>query len=385
MTWSLHWRPDDTTLRALGLDLRDVVSIERVDGGLSGAHLSRVRLASPAGPWGEAPRWRGARMVKEQHALGGWIAQATHDDHVREVTLFQSGLAQRIPRRIGLAVERWSLVPSEMETNTTYGALLMRDVRNRLMRDPYRAPRGHLPESVRSVLAALAEMHARFWGSPALDEPDLGLVSLRDTLLWLAPPAIEEALASGLNDPYLYLAQRGWKAFFRLISPDDAATLSATVASPERALAAIGRLPRTLTHGDVWGPNMGRFPPTRHPPRAGSQTLLIDWALVAVAPGLWDPLTMLGAWHSLSPVTLLSAYRAHLTPRLKARGIALLPATWRLLVASAWLRGTLGFGEAYARAVEEAPGALAHQRALARLRWWASRGARAARLLEEIS
>lgn len=378
--------PPDETLRALGLDPRHVIRAAPVDGGLSGAWLTRLWLAVPVGEWPGAPRWHATRIVKEQVTESGWIASATHDVRIREATLWQTGLASRLPRRIGLAVEHvFPPAPVDMPAPGAPAALLMRDMRSRLMRDPYRTPPGRMPAPVFDALDALSALHARFWEAPELDDPRLGLASLRDTLLWLSPDAIEKAFAAGLNEPYLWLARRGWDAFFRLIAPEDAATLAATLAQPDRALAAIARLPRTLVHGDVWGPNLGRLPPTHRAPRSGSRVLLIDWALVSAAPGPWDPLAMCGAWHALSPTTLLATYRARLIRRLAVRGIALAPETWRQLVASAYLRATLSTGEAYARAVEDATSALVRRRALARLRWWARRGARGALLLEGIS
>ena len=374
--------PSEETLCALGLDPRHIVRAAPVDGGLSGARLTRLWLAVPMGQWSRAPGWRGARVVKEQTAESGWIGAATHDTRIREVALWQTGLAARLPRRIGLAVERFAPQGEAVGAEIARAALLMRDVRARLMRDPYRTPLGRLPPLILGALDALAALHACFWESPALDDPRLGLASQRDTLLWLSPAAIEEALESGLDEPYLLLAQRGWDAFFRLIDPEDAATLAATLAQPDRALTAIARLPRTLVHGDVWGPNLGRLPPTHRAPRTGSRVLLIDWALVSAAPGTWDPLAMCGAWHTLSVTTLFAVYRAQLRRRLAARGVALPPETWRSLVASAYLRAALTTGEAYARAVEDAPGGPARRRALARLRWWARRGARGAQLLE---
>ena len=390
----LHGLPPDETLRALGIDPLNIIRAEPVDGGLSGARLTRLWLAIPAGAWSDAPRWRATRVVKEQFAESGWIASATHDARIREVALWQTGLADRLPNRIGLAVERFSPpdpLPLSPQGDRVAGAtapaaaLLMRDERSRLMRDPYRTPLGRLPAPIFDALDALAALHARFWDSPELDDPRLGLASQRDTLLWLSPGAIEAAFAAGLNEPYLWLSQRGWDAFFRLIPRDDAATLAATLAQPDRVLAAIARLPRTLVHGDVWGPNLGRLPPSRRAPRSGARVLLIDWALVSAAPATWDPLAMCGAWHALHPTTLLAAYRARLLRRLAARGIALHPKVWRLMCASAYLRAALSTGEAYARAVEDAPSLPGRRRALARLRWWAHRGARGARLLEGIS
>ncbi len=377
--------PPDETLRALGVDPRHIIRAAPVNGGFSGARLTRLWLAIPAGAWPGAPRWHATRIVKTQVAESGWIASATRDTHIREIALWQTGLAARLPRRIGLAVERFFPLEPGGPPASGPAALLMRDMRARLMRGPLRTPPGRLPAPILDALDALAALHARFWNARELDDPRLGLASQRDTLLWLSPDAIEKALAAGLTEPYLWLARRGWEAFFRLIAPEDAATLAATLARPDRALAAIARLPRTLVHGDVWGPNLGRLPPTRRAPRSGSRVLLIDWALASAAPATWDPLAMCGAWHTLSPTVLLAAYRAHLTRHLAARGVTLEPGIWRLLVASAYLRGALATGEAYARAAEDAADGRARSRALARLRWWARRGAQGARLLEGIN
>jgi hypothetical protein len=373
----------EETLRALRLDPLHVSGAAPIAGGLSGARLTRLWLEVPAGDWPGAPAWRGARVVKELAAGEGWIATATHDTRIRETALWQTGLAALLPRQIGLAVERVTPpnAPDAVGPRAS-AALLMRDVRARLMRAPYRTPRGHLPPPVLAALDALAALHARFWESAALEDPRLGLASLHETLLWLAPEAIDAAIAAGIDEPYLALARRGWQAFFQLAPPEDAATLAATLARPERALSTIARLPRTLIHGDVWGPNLGRLPRACGARGPGTRTLLIDWALVAAAPATWDPLAMCGAWHTLSPVTVLAAYRARLSRRLRSRGIALEPATWQLLVAAAYVRGALTLGEAFARAASEAQGAVARRQALARVRWWARRGARAARLLE---
>lgn len=380
------YRPSDEVLRALGVDPGDVTSAAPVDGGLSGARITRLWLATRAGEWPGAPRSRRVRVIKEQIAEAGWIASATHDHHVREVAMWQAGLDTRLPRRIGLPVERVApCEPPPASGSTASGALLMHDMRSRLMRDPYQAPRGSRPPLILDTLDALAEMHARFWNAPELDDPRLGLASLRDSLLWLSPAAVEHAIHAGHQEPYLWLAQRGWTAFFRLIAPEDAATLVATLSAPDLTLAAIARLPRTLIHGDVWGPNLGRLAPTHRAPRKGGRALLIDWALIAAAPGIWDPLAMCGAWHTLRPTTLLATYRARLTRRLAARGVSLTAEVWRPLVASAYLRAALTTGEAFARAVEDAPSVITRSHALARLRWWARRGAAGARLLESLS
>jgi hypothetical protein len=354
-----------------------VLAIEPILDGLSGADLTRIRLLMPAGDWPGAPCRMQGRVVKRVVAEGGWLGAATHDIQVREATLWQAGLPRWLPKRIALAVEHVTRDASVQPGAT----LFMRDMRGHLMRHPYRTPLGRLPDSVLDLLDALAALHSRFWQSPLLDEERLGLASPRDTLLWLSPTVVGERIAAGDSQPYLRLAQRGWDAFFELIPEEDATTLRAVFALPEETLRAIERNPRTLIHGDVWGPNIGWLPPTRNSPRKGHRLLLLDWALAAAAPAPYDVLSLCGAWHTLRPTLLMAAYRARLTRRLAARGVRLTSAQWQGLADAAYLRTTLTAGEAWARAVEDAPSALAHRQAEARLLWWARRGAWAARRL----
>src|SRR5579859_4679956 len=153
----LYGLPPDETLRALGVDPHAIIRAEPVDGGLSGARLTRLWLAIPAGAWRGAPHWRATRVVKEQIAESGWIASATHDTRIREVALWQTGLAAHLPSRIGLAVERFTppdplpLFPQDANVagaTAPTAALLMRDERARLMRNPYRTPLGRLPAPI---------------------------------------------------------------------------------------------------------------------------------------------------------------------------------------------------------------------------------------------
>jgi hypothetical protein len=378
---------ESALLRTVGLDpdrssgcgAGVVMAVEPLVDGLSGAELARVRLCAPAGDWPNAPCGLRSRVVKRIVAETGWLGAATHDTQLREAALWRAGMPQWLPRRIALAVERVALTPaSDAPASAT---LLMRDERAHLMRQPHRAPPGRLPAELLALLDALATLHARFWQAPQLDDATLGLASPRDTLLWLSPAVVAERIAAGDSQPYLRLALAGWEACFQLIAPQDAATLQAVFARPEAALAAIERLPRTLIHGDIWGPNLGWLPPTRHSPRLGRRLLLLDWALAAAAPAPYDVLSLCGAWHSLRPTRLLAVYRARLTRRLAARGVTLTAQQWQGLADAAYLRTALTGGEAWARAVEQAPSAPARRRALARLSWWARRGAQAARRL----
>lgn len=377
---------DSEALGSVGLGSGGL-ALEPMLDGLSGAQLARVRFCAPAGDWPNAPCAPRARVVKRIVAETGWLGAATHDTRLREAALWRAGLPHWLPRRIALAVERVAFDESAPTDDTTQrlvsATLLMRDERAHLMRHPYRTPLGRLPDNLIALIDALAELHARFWQAPLLDDAALGLASQRDTLLWLSPQVVAERIAAGDTQPYLELALRGWDAFFRLVAPADTATLRAVFERPEPALRAIEALPRTLIHGDIWGPNLGWLPPTRQSPRTGRRLLLLDWALTAAAPAPYDVLSLCGAWHTLRPATLLAAYRARLTRRLAARGVWLAPHEWQGLADAAYLRTALTGGEAWARAVVEAPSAPARRQAMARLTWWARRGAWAARRLTD--
>lgn len=372
--------PLSASLVMVGLPPERVASLEPLLDGLSGADLARVRLCSPAGAWPDAPCVVSSRVVKRIAAESGWLGGVTHDTQMREAALWRAGLPRWLPRSITLAVERIAF--SEAATGAPATAtLLMRDEHSHLWPAPYATPPGRLPAALLPLLDALAALHARFWQAPLLDDATLGLASPRDTLLWLSPQAITQARAAGETQPYLALAERGWEAFFRLAPAAEAAMLGAIFAVPEAILAAIGRLPRTLVHGDIWGPNIGWLPPTRHAPHLGQRLLLLDWSLAAAAPAPYDILSLCGAWPTLRPIPLLAAYRTRLARRLAARGLLLAADEWQGLADAAYLRTTLICGEAWARNVEDAPSPPARRAAQARLDWWARRSARAAHRL----
>ncbi|HEX6800169.1 MAG TPA: hypothetical protein VF116_20825 [Ktedonobacterales bacterium] len=400
---------------------------------LAGGALERivVRHTLPSGA-----SWRHRHVVKWLLPEHGWLGAATHDTRIREAQLARSGLLDTLPRSLATPTRAVRIEgdPAAPEV----AVLLMDDVSPYLVRHAIGGPAGRLTGELLALLDRLAQLHARFWCDPRLREPALGLVTPRDALLLAAPQTLAARIAAGDENPYLPLALRGWEAFFALAAPDDAAALEAVLRDPDPVLRAIAALPWTLTHGDVWAPNLGWLPPgihrtplreretptggARHAPlrillsapsaklsglralrlpsasasaipspgrcrgepwlaRPGgedSRLLLLDWALAAAAPATYDPLWLCGSTHALDPVAVLAAYRPRLEHHLRARGIALAPAVWRDLAHAGYLRTVLTCGEAFGRAAAEAPAGAARRRAEARVRWWARRAARAA-------
>ncbi len=358
----IRWRE---TLRMLGVAPERVVAAEPLPGGLSGGELARLTLAAHTAG---GARSYASRVLKRVRPCAGWLGAASADTLAREARLWSSGVLADLPAPLATGI-----LASAQDPGDGSGALLMRDLRGRLARDPLHAPPGRLPARVRRLLDALARLHARYWHDPRLSDPKLGLMPARAALLLTSPESVARRLASGDDTPYLRLAAAGWEAFFRLAPAADAATLRAALADPTPYVAAVAALPWTLVHGDVWGPNLGFLPATH--------VLLLDWALATAGPATYDPLWLCGNWHALDPVRVLAVYRARLTRHLAARGSVLALATWRVLADAGYLRTALTCGEALARtAAESAPGT-SRRRAEARVRWWARRAALAARRL----
>jgi Phosphotransferase enzyme family len=311
----------------------------------------------------------------------GWLADASRDTLGRELRLWETGLLADLPHQLATPLLAWA----RDDRDGGSGALLMRDVRGHLWREPLRVPVGRLPAQVLALLDRLALMHERFWNDARLLDPAFGLMPADAALTLMGPNGIAGRIASGDGEPYLPLAAAGWEVFFQLASSEAADVLRDALHSPERYVGAIGRLPWTLVHGDVWGPNLGWLPRTRAAPRAGSRLLLLDWALAMAGPATYDPLWLCGTWHVLYPPRVLAAYRARLERHLAARAIALSGRTWLALADAGYLRTALTCGEALGRAADEAPAGAARTRAEARVRWWAERAVRGARRLLTVT
>jgi hypothetical protein len=363
-------------LCAAGYEHAEIARREPMRGGLSGARLTRLALRHPMP--GGAARYTSV-VYKRIAPLDGWLGEASRDCGIREVRLWSSGILGDLPHALAMPTLAYGYDGPEDAPEA--GAVLLADVRGALLREPLRAPRGRLPRTILALLDHLAWLHARYWCDPRLRDPALGLMPYDAALRLIAPEGVAARLACGDTTPYLTLAVAGWEAFFRLAPRGAAATLRDVLHAPDVYLPAIERLPWTLAHGDVWGPNLGWLPPTRIAPRTGRRLLLLDWALATAGPATYDPLWLCGTWHALQPPRILAAYRARLERHLSARGIDLPAATWRSLADAGYLRTALTCGEALGRAAAEAPSGAARERAEQWVRWWAERAARAARHL----
>lgn len=360
-------------LPELGIAPASVTHVERMAGGLSDGRLYRLWLRNPDGAGCQR-----TRVLKYSEPLAGWLGEISGDARIREAQLAASGLLADLPPDI--VTPTISVAFHGPQHHPTGAALLMRDMRHFLLRQPYRTPPGSLPPDAVVLIKRLAGMHARFWNDPRLGNPALGMMSPERALLVTGPLGVASRLAAGDTLPYLAIADQSWRDFFALAGEPAAERFRAIIAEPGRIARIINQLPSTLVHGDVWGPNMGWTPAAN----GRRRLLLFDWALALAGPATYDILWQCGAWLTANPVRVLALYRVHLARALWGGGLRLDDTTWLALADAGYLRTVLTCGEGMARLALSAPAGTARQSALAWLRWWIERALRAADRLEPL-
>jgi hypothetical protein len=179
--------------------------------------------------------------------------RATDDVHCRSVTLWQSGIFDRLQPEVDTAVVACA-------RDGDGWAILMHDLAS-----------GEIPElgyveqaENDRMLWTLAVIHARCWDWAELHRPDLGLATLPTLLRATTPSA--HALAK---------YQVGYERLPDLFAADVARTLQDLIRHPQPLYAAMLRFPRTLVHGDFKPKNLMWHD------RRGGQFAILDWQLAA--------------------------------------------------------------------------------------------------------
>lgn len=219
--------------------------------------------------------WSGARLasrnaggarfvIKRDNLAWDWIARATHDGPIlREAWFAAHGPALPPPL--------WAPylgAGTDERTAPRTVALLMPDLGRVLL--PWEEPADQATAG--RAIGAMATLHAHRW--PAAVLADGPWCPIRERLLLLSRPAAEGYRAAGNPVGERFLA--GWDAFDAVAPPAAHRLIADLSRDPSPLLAALGRLPATLIHGDLKLANLGFAPDGR--------IAMVDWQMVSVAP-----------------------------------------------------------------------------------------------------
>ncbi len=302
---------------------RPVRTVQRVPAevnGTSGNPMEWVTLDGDA-----QPRY----LLKRIDPQNDWIMQASQDVLCRSVTLWQYGLLDRLLPQLDHTVIACSREP-------TGWAMLMQDVSAGL----FSSARPWTVAQVHGVLDALAYLHATFWASEELQSPDLGLQDPAGCVGLFTVPNVQRFAPSSRWLPGVIL--KGCERMQTLLEPDALELYRELMFKPERLLAALGKYPLTLVHGDYRGAEDGNISLM---PGSPAQVCAFDWQLAS-----YGLMTVDLAWFAncsdtarltLTPEQATGYYRQRLEHYL---GFGFDMRTWQAMVDLGFLVDTLRCG-----------------------------------------
>jgi hypothetical protein len=207
-------------------------------------------------------------VLKRTSAALDWIVRATRDDELREAW-FASALAS------AAADGAWIRLASPYLGAAADGdgaAILMPDLSAELIAWERPSHTAGIPTALlESVLAAAARLH--FIRRRLPSQGSVPWCPLPERILLLARPAAEGYRADGNPVGARFLA--GWDAFDRQAPAPARVLVQGLADDPRPLLAALGRLPSTMLHGDLKLSNVASMP---------DGIALIDWQMAAFAP-----------------------------------------------------------------------------------------------------
>jgi hypothetical protein len=239
------------------------------------------------------------------------------------------------------------------------------------------APPGDTPITAgeqEHFLAHMAAMHATFWEPHGWNRPDLGFCSLRQRYGELAPATMRRADIATFTIPRM--AVLGWDLLEDAVAPRVAAIVRRLLDDPGPLCTALGAYPHTIIHGDWKLGNLGLTDVGLE-----RQTVLLDWAVVGVAPPAVDVAWYLAVNAARLPVSreaTIDTFVRHLSVALGKR---VLPSWWEPQLDLALLGAFVQLGwPKIVGALRGDPDVRLREQD--ELRWWSERVLRGARHLE---
>jgi phosphotransferase family enzyme len=227
--------------------------------GLTGARHERLGLTLQSGE-------RCSLVVKRVRLSVDWIACRTSDRRGREAAMLEEPALGAMWDAFICPYRAYAMGRDEI-------ALVMDDLSSHFLPD-VREPVEERQEE--ALLTGLATLHARFWGSPALDLP--WLTRTEHYAGVLDPHCASDASARApLPQAMCEALMRGWAIALPRLSAGAARLVSAPAVEMAGAWAT---LPRTLLHGDSKVANFALF--------SDHRVAAIDWALIGAGPPTID-------------------------------------------------------------------------------------------------
>ena len=209
----------------------------------------------------------GASYVVKHFTTPDWLAEGSHDTACRSVTLFEDGIYDAVADVVDSTVVN----AARLGAGSWPAALLMRD-----------ASADFVPVDAavdldvhRSLLYAMAGLHARFWESP----PSTTYMPLAVNFDFLSPRRAAEERAGKDSSDVLRAVEPGW-AQVAAQAPAAWAAMAKLLDDPSPLVVALERGPATFVHGDWKMGNLGRG--------SDGRVVLVDWDRPMAAPPTID-------------------------------------------------------------------------------------------------
>jgi hypothetical protein len=334
--------------------------VERIDreplatvDGLSEVPLERIVTTGPGGTR--------SLVLKRFAYVDDWVMRATGDRHGRAFQAWASGLLDQLPRCI-----EHSIIACAHDG--AGWALLMRDAGRALV------PPGDTPITAGEqahFLAHMTAMHATFWEQRTWDTPDQGLCTLPQRYAGLAPATMRHEHIAPYAVPRMAIL--GWDLLEDAVEPRVAAVVRDLLDDPHPLCAALSAYPQTIVHGDWKLGNLGLTDGS-----SMRRTVLLDWALVGVAPPAVDLAWYLAVNSARLPVTREATIDTFTRCLRHALGDRFERAWWEPQLDLALLGAFVQLGwSKILGALQGGPGV--REREQDEVRWWSERVLRGAR------
>jgi hypothetical protein len=293
-----------------------------------------------------------------------WVMRATGDRQGRAFAAWACGLLERLPAAIEHAVVACA-------HDGAGWALLMHDVGRALV------PPGDTPITAgeeEQLLAHMAAMHATFWEQRRWVHPGLGFCSLRQRYTAFAPATLQRADLRARAIPRMAL--HGWGLLEDAVDPKVAAVVRPLLADPAPLCAALRAYPQTVIHGDWKLGNLGLTDGCPAP-----RTVLLDWAIVGLAPPAVDLAWYLAVNSARLPITREATIDTYMRCLRDVLGDRFARSWWEPQLDLALLGAFLQIGWSKVLGARSEDPAV-HAREQDEVRWWSECVPRGARCLE---